>query len=171
MHLYLWRTYSYVENLSFIDCGTPSLHSKYSSALLFSDVTNLMISHVVVQNTTGFGILRLALKDSRIYESALLYNHGDENHLGGNVLILLDDCCSPGNNISVSLNIQSTYILYGDNPHSADGFPTGLSVALKRNLCMNTYLVLDNITVSHNKNGNLTIALSYSATSRASVTI
>jgi len=136
-----------------------------------SYVTNLTISHVVVQNTTGFGILCLALKDSRIYESVLLYNHGDENHLGGNVLILLDGCCSPGNNISVSLNIRSTYILYGDTPHSADGFPTGLSVILTRNLCMNTYLVLDNVTVSHNKNGNLALALSYLATSRVSVTI
>jgi len=161
-----------IENLSFTDCGTPqSPHSKWSSVLLFSYVTNLTICHVVVQNTTGFGILGYALKYSRIYESALVYNHGDENHLGGNVYIIFDDCCSPGNNVSASLNIRSTYILYGDTPHSADGFPTGLSVSLARNLCMNTYLVLDNVTVSQNKNGNLALSLSYSATSGVSVTI
>ena len=27
---------------------------------------------------------------SRIFESAFLYNHGDENYVGGNVYILLD---------------------------------------------------------------------------------
>ena len=56
------------------------------------------ITHVVVQNTTGFGIFGLSLKgDSRIFESALLYNHGDGNREGGNVLLTLADCDSSGN--------------------------------------------------------------------------
>ena len=109
-----------IQNLSFTNCGTPiSLHSNWSSALLLSDVTNLTISHVLVQNTTGYGITGLYLKgDSSILESAFLYNHGDENCEGGNVILLLDNLHSRGNNASTSLNIWSTYILYGDTPRS-----------------------------------------------------
>jgi len=162
-----------IQNLSFTNCGTPiSLHSNWSTALLFSDVTNLTISHVLVQNTTGYGITGLYLKgDSSILESAFLYNHGDENMQGGNVILLLDNCHSTGNNASTSLNIWSTYILYGDTPCSSHTEPTGLSVMLLGNLCTNTHLVLDNVTVSQNKNANLELLLSYSDTSRVSVTI
>ena len=161
-----------IENLTFTNCGTPlSSHSNWSSAILFSYVTNLTISRVVVQNTTGYGILGLALKGhSSIFESTFLCNHGDENHLiGGNIYLKLDRCSRPGNSTSVSLNIWSTYVLYGDSPQL--DFPTGLTVILDSNLCTNTYLILDNVTVSHNKNGNLFLSLSYSDTASVSVTI
>ena len=156
-----------IENLSFTNCGTL-LSSNQSSALHFDDVTNLTISRVVVQNTTGFGILGLSLRgDSRIFESALLYNHGDENREGGNVLLTLADCDSSGNSKSISLHIWSTYFLHGDSPQL--DFPTGLTVKiLGSNLCTNTSLILDNVTVSHN---NLGITLSYSDRSGVSVTI
>ena len=163
-----------IENLSFTNCGTPfSSHSNLSSAILFSGVTNLTISRVVVQNTTGYGIISLALKgDSRIFESAFLYNHGDNSYIGGNVNLLLDNCDNSGyNTSSVSLSICSTYILYGDTPQSSEGFPTGLSVMLTTNLCTNTNIVLDNVTVSQNKNANLLLSLSYSDTSSVCVTI
>ena len=95
--------------------------------------------------------------DSRTFESALLYNHGDENREGGNVLLTLADCDSSGSSKSISLHIWSTYFLHGDSPQL--DFPTGLTVKiLGSNLCTNTYLVLDNVTVSHN---NLGITLSY----------
>jgi len=163
-----------IENLSFTNCGTPlSSHSNLSSAILFSGVTNLTISRVVVKNTTGFGIISLALKgDTRIFESAFLYNHGDNSHIGGNVNLLLDNCDNSGyNTSSVSLSICSTYILYGDTPQSSEGFPTGLSVMLTTNLCANTSIILDNVTVSQNKNANLLLRLSYSDTSSVYVSI
>ena len=151
-----------IENLSFTNCGTP--HSDWSYALLFYDITNLTISRVVVQNTTGFGIFGMALKgDTMLSESAFLYNHGDENHRGGNVYLFLDNCSSSGNNASVSLNIWFTYILYGGS--------LGLLASQPGNLCVNTHLVLDTVTVSHNKNGNLMLQLPYSDTSSVSVTI
>ena len=79
-----------IENLSFTNCSRP-ISSNWSSALFFTDVTNLTISRVLVQNTTGYGIVGLALKvNSSILESAFLYNHGDENCEGGNVILLLD---------------------------------------------------------------------------------
>jgi len=100
-----------IENLSFTNCGTPvSLMSKRQATSLFHEVTNLTISHVIVQNSTGYGVFGVALNgDSRIFESAFLYNHGDENYLGGNIFILLDtetirtgtNCNSPGNNTPV----------------------------------------------------------------------
>ena len=146
-----------IENLSFTNCGT------WSYALSFYGVTNLTISRVVVQNTIGYGIFGMALKgDTRLFESAFLYNHGDLNHTGGNVELLFVISCNPGNNTSLSLNIWSTYILHGDN---------GLFVSLNGNLCNNTYLRLDNVTVSHNKVTNLVLSLLYSDTSRVSVTI
>ena len=158
-----------IENLSFTNCGTL-LSSNQSSALHFDDVTNLTISRVVVQNTTGFGILGLSLRgDSRIFESALLYNHGDENREGGNVLLTLADCDSSRSSKSISLHIWSTYFLHGDSPQL--DFPTGLTVKILGNLCTNTYFILDNVTVSQNMNGNLGIALSYSDRSSVSVTI
>ena len=158
-----------IENLSFTNCGTP-LSSNQSSALHFDDVTNLTISRVVVQNTTGFEIFGLSLRgDSRIFESALLYNHGDENREGGNVLLTLADCDSSRSSKSVSLHIWSTYFLHGDSPRL--DFPTGLMVKILGNLCTNTYLILDNVTVSQNMNGNLGITLSYSDRSSVSVTI
>ena len=52
-----------IANLSFTNCGS-SLHDEYrnmvgfsSSALQFFEVTNLTISHVVVQNSTGYGMI------------------------------------------------------------------------------------------------------------------
>jgi len=105
-----------IGNFSFTNCTTP-LSSSQSSALHFDDVTKLTISHVAVQNTTGFGIFGLSLKgDSRTFESALLYNHGDENRERGNVLLTLADCDSSGNSKSISLHIWSTYFLHGDSP-------------------------------------------------------
>jgi len=159
--------FTFVENLlignfSFTNCGTP-LSSSQSSALPFDDVTNLTISHVVVQNTTGYGMVGMALKgNTSIFESAFLYNHGDENHVGGNVILLLDSCSSPGNNTSVSLNIWSTYFLYG-NFSKLDVSPTGLTVSFldNNNLCTNTDIILDKVTFSHSKNGDLWLLLFY----------
>jgi len=119
-----------IENLSFTNCTFPS---HWSIALFITDVTNLTISRIVVQNTTGYGMVGMALKgNTSIFESAFLYNHGDENHVGGNVTLLLDSCSSPGNNTSVSLNIWSTYFLYG-NFSKLDVSPTGLTVGFLDN--------------------------------------
>jgi len=62
--------------------------SDWSIALFITDVTNISI-----------------------FESAFLYNHGDESHVGDNVILLLDSCSSPGNNTAVSLNIILVHLL------------------------------------------------------------
>jgi len=145
-----------IENLSFTNCGTP--HSEVPSALLLYDITNLTISRIVVQNTTGFGVIGLSLKgDSRIFESAFLCNHGVENIEGGNVKLLL---ANSGNNTSVSLTIWSTYILFGDSLQSdVSGSGTGLSVTLNKSSFTSTYIILRNVTVSQNMYGNLLLSL------------
>jgi len=62
------------------------------------------------------------------------------------------------------------YFLYGDS-HQLN-HSTGLVVTLNRSLCIgNTYLILDKVTISHNKNGNLFLVLFYADTSSVSVTI
>jgi len=161
-----------IENLSFTNCDAP-LPFDWSTALFITYVTNLTISRIVVQNTTGYGMTGLALKgNTSIFESAFLYNHEDENCEGGNVIILLDNCSTQGNNMSVSLNIWSTYFLHG-NSSELDTSPTGLKVSFfyNNNLCTNTYIILDKVTVSHNRNGNLWLVLYYSDTTSVSVTI
>jgi len=161
-----------IEKLSFTNCTFPYA-SDWSIALLITDVANLTISRIVVQNTTGYGMIGTALKgNTSIFESAFLCNHGDENRVG-TVIILLDSCNSPGNNnTSVSLNIWSTYFLSG-NFSTLDVSPTGLTVSFldSNNLCTNTYIILDKVTFSHNKNGNLWLVLYYSDTTSVSVTI
>ena len=159
-----------IENLSFTNCTFPYA-SDWSIALLIADVANLTISHIVVQNTTGYGMVGMVLKGNiSIFESAFLCNHGDENRVG-NVILLLDSCSSPGNNTSVSLNIWSTYFLFG-NFSKLDVSPTGLTVSFldNNNWCTSSYIILDKVTFSH-KNGNLWLVLYYSDTTSVSVTI
>jgi len=140
-----------IENLSFTNCTFPC---DWSIAVFITDVANLTISRIVVQNTTGYGMVGMALKGNiSIFELAFLYNHGDENHVGDNVILLLDSCSSPGNNTAVSLNIVLVHLLsFMETFHV---FPTGLTVGFLDNNTDFVYQHLDKVTFSHNKNGDL----------------
>ena len=154
-----------IANLSFTNCGS-SFHDEYhnrvdfsSSALQFFEVTNLTISHVVVQNSTGYGMASYNPGGSaEISQSAFLFNHGDTKYTGGNMLLFTanskvevdHDCSELGVNYTyLSLTIQSTYILHGDTPQANTLFSQGLDVVLG-NSCTNVDIKLDNVTLSNN---------------------
>lgn len=154
-----------IANLSFTNCGSsfndecPNRAGFSSSALQFFEVTNLAISHVVVQNSTGYGMTSYNPSGSaEISQSAFLFNHGDTKHTGGNMLLctansegeVKHDCSKLGVNYTyLSLTIQSMYILYGDTPQPNTLFSQGLDVVLG-NSCTNVDIKLDNVTLSYN---------------------
>ena len=153
-----------IANLSFTNCGS-SLHDEYrnrvgfsSSAIQFVEVTNLTISHVVVQNSTGYGMISYNPGGStEISQSALLFNHGDTKHTGGNMLFIANgkvevghDCSNLGaNNTHVTLIIRSTNILYGHTPQPNPLFSQGLEIVLGYS-CTNVDIKLHNVTLSYN---------------------
>ena len=139
-----------IANLSFTNCGAPLFSDdsyNYSSAILITYVIDLTISQVIVQNSTGYGVMAIDTHgDLLIYKSAFLYNHGTETYLGGNIIIQFVLCSHLRK--STSISIQSSYILHGDTPQY-NSYSLGLSILLQR-YCSTVKIVLDDVTLAHN---------------------
>ena len=78
-----------IQNLLFTNCGMVY----HIATLYILQVTNLSISRIVVQNTTGYGVLgRNILGKSNITHSVFKFNRGSPTYQGGNMQIEYEDC-------------------------------------------------------------------------------
>lgn len=115
-----------IANLTFTSCGL--MYRNTSAALHIVLVTNLTISHIVVQNSTGYGVTAVINEPGNIVitNSAFIHNGRDIDQTGGNMIFSifgnsLVNCSAGGNGGGINLNIRSSRFLYGNtlgiNPH------------------------------------------------------
>jgi len=108
-----------IANLTFTSCGL--MYRNTSAALHIVLVTNLTISHTVVQNSTGYGAIAVINEPGNIVitNSAFIHNGKDIDQTGGNMILSifgnsLVNCSAGGNGGGINLNIRSSRFLYGN---------------------------------------------------------
>lgn len=159
----------FITNLSFIHCGWQlPLHKDFlpftfQTTLAFWIITNLLISGVVIRNSTGFGITAYnLLGHPRILNSVFINNTGGEDYVGGNLLMVFNPNCSDvQSNTSynaISFTIQSSHILHGYTPQVNTRHSTGLDIRVYDS-CLGFKVKVDNVTFSQNgrKNNSATV--------------
>ena len=136
-----------IQNLLFTNCGAVY----HIATIYILQVTNLSISRIVVQNTTGYGVLgRNILGKSNITHSVFKFNRGIQTYQGGNMRIEYEDCPQPIVNSKVA--IASSLFIHGYNPinDSNNSTGAGLTVLIGEN-CSNVTFSINNITASDNE--------------------
>ena len=144
-----------IANLVFSSCGYLK-SNPYT--LYFADVTNLLISGIVVENGSGYGLLALnIIGNSEIIGSTFIHNHGHNGSWGGNAyfawyytdFIMMG---SPTTAATYTINITSCRFLFGwEHWVNSTGFT---SAGLTLSLYQSTYSMHVNV---HNVmfNGNI----------------
>jgi len=110
-----------VENITFSHCGTdvglpPPVpeHPEYVqiAALWFVNVTNLLISQVILRNSTGYAIIGLELGNVSIVGSMFIHNGGQT---GGNVYLAISQSTMEKcvQNTSITVTIQGCMFAHG----------------------------------------------------------
>jgi len=97
-----------IQNLLFTNCGAIYGQGRsFKTVLLIEEVINLSVSGIVIQNSTGYGLLgRNLLGKSIITHSVFMFNRGHQTFYGGNVLIDYTEC--PQGNSNSTLLIESS---------------------------------------------------------------
>ena len=153
-----------IENITFANCGLE-VYGGVRAALSFEEARNVVLSRVTVCNSSGFGLhADNVFGNVQVYESAFLYNTGNEEYNGGNAHIWYGQC--QGNHTTY-LHIESSYFLHGNNTSKKHRYyyyypsATGLTILIS---CPAITVNINNITVSGNQaenGGNLAIKFTY----------
>ena len=147
-----------ISNLTFSNCGVESADGLPCGALVLDTVFNLNLTNVIVENSTGYGLLGFnLLGKSFITNSVFKYNRATQDCFGGNTLIFYGNC--PNRDTASSLIINSSQFLFGKVPITqGDPLGTGgLSFYIK---CTNVSVNGTNLTMYGNEGhfgGNLCI--------------
>lgn len=105
-----------IHNLVLSKCGAI-YHGNvnFTAALMIYQVFNLSISRIVVQNTTGYGVLRRnILGKSNITHSVFKFNRESPTYQGGNMQIEYEYCPKRIGNSTIA--IASSLFVHGYNP-------------------------------------------------------
>ena len=142
-----------IKSLTFSNCGAIVVYKVkwlYKAALLIENVTDLSISRIVVQNSTGYGLFGTnILGESILTQSTFMFNRGDQTYYGGNVRINYYDCLQAKN--KSTLLIGSSRFLHGYDPHNDhQSTASGLTVFIGVK-CSHVAISIDNITASDNE--------------------
>ena len=149
-----------IANLMISNCGNQTaVNLSYCGALIFDVVLHLNLTNVVVQNSTGYGLLGYnLLGNSFIIDSVFKYNRATQDCAGGNTLVYYSHC--PNHNITTSLTIDTSQFMFGHEDvtkgRSTQG-TGGLSLILN---CMNIFFHGANLKLHGNEGylgGNLVI--------------
>ena len=151
-----------IENLTFTNCG-QSVYGDVRAALSFDEAPDVVLSHLMVYNSTGFGLhADRVFGNVVVYESAFVHNTGNGKYYGGNVRFWYGQC--PENHTTY-LRIDSTYFLHGNDTAKKYRYyypsATGLTLQIS---CPAITVNINNITVSGNQadnGGNLAIKFKY----------
>ena len=142
----------------FSNCGAKSADGLHCGALILNTVFDLNLTNVIVENSTGYGLLGFnLLGKSSITNSVFRYNRATQDCIGGNAWIYYGNC--PNRGTASSLIINSSQFLFGKVPitqsHSLG--TGGLSFYIK---CTNVSVNAANLTMYGNEGhygGNLCI--------------
>ena len=123
-----------IANLTFTSCGL--MYGNTSAAIRIEFVTNLTISHSVVQNSTGYGVAAVLDEPGKIEitNSNFIYNGKDTDQTGGNMIFAISgnsfvNCSAAGGSGGgINLSIRSSMFLYGN---TLGRNPPGLAVNLE----------------------------------------
>ena len=138
----------HILDLTFQGCGQVIPESGEKAALSFINIHGLLISRVIVQNSTGYELFASNIVGvSTITDSTFTYGKG-------NVFYFYPDHRSTGSQIY----IRSSQFLHGYNT-SPNSYATGIAFMID---CPNVAVNLDNVTLQQNvgySGGNLAVVL------------
>ena len=104
-----------ISNLLFSNCGGDIAEGS-CGALILDTVLHLNMTNVIVENSTGYGLLGYnILGNSFITGSVFRYNRATQDCLGGNTWFYYNNC--PKLDTATSLVIDSSELLFGYQPH------------------------------------------------------
>jgi len=104
-----------ISNMLFSNCGGEILEG-LCGALILNTVLHLNMTNVIVENSTGYGLLGYnLLGNSLITGSVFRYNRATQECVGGNTWFHYSNC--PSLDIATSLEIDSSEFLFGYQPH------------------------------------------------------
>ena len=105
-----------ISNLTFSNCGVKSVDGLPSGALVLDTVFDLNLTNVIVENSTGYGLLGYnLLGNPLITNSVFRYNNATQECLGGNTWIYYGNC--PKLDTPTLLTISSSQFLFGKQFH------------------------------------------------------
>ena len=105
-----------ISNLTFSNCGVESTDGLPCGALLLDTVFDLNLTNVIVENSTGYGLLGFnLLGNPLITNSVFRYNRATKDCIGGNAWIYYGNC--PKLDTSTHLTISSSQFLFGKQFH------------------------------------------------------
>ena len=82
-----------ISNLTFSNCGAKSVDGLPCGALVLDTVVDLNLTNVIVENSTGYGLLGFnLLGNSFITNSIFRYNIGTPDCIGANAWIYFGNC-------------------------------------------------------------------------------
>ena len=151
--------YLTITNMGFKHCGF--LHFKnYTQAFLMRYVKNLQLSHVVIYNSSGFGLIAYNLQGNSLIDSTTIdLSHNKTGYLAGNLRIQYRNYSAIGshNLVITNSNFQNGTPQKEDNRES---YASGIDILLATTESI--YITLRNVTLTGNRarsGGNL--ALTY----------
>ena len=105
-----------ISNLLFSNCGGETVEGLPCGALILDTVLHLNMTNVIVENSTGYGLLGYnLLGNTLITESVFRYNRATQHCVGGNTWFYYSNC--PKLDIATSLEIDSCRFLFGNQSH------------------------------------------------------
>jgi len=105
-----------ISNLLFSNCGGEIVNGQPCGALILDTVLHLNMSNVIVENSTGYGLLGYnLLGNTLITGSVFRYNRGTQDCEGGNTWFYYTNC--PKLDIATSFVIDSSKFLFGYKPY------------------------------------------------------
>ena len=132
-----------IQGLVLDNCGSqPHPEFNIAFALGLFNVTNACLSHVLIINSGGYGIMGLnVLGISSITDSAVLASQDSEKYSGGNVFLQFYpsefDCIRLGND-TIRFSIKSSTFAYGNTIHNGST-AAGLRMFIQSS-CSNSYI-------------------------------
>ena len=149
-----------IDGLTFQNCGFQHSQNQ-SQAILMQEVTNLLVSDVQINNSSGFGLFIVNLKgNSTIHSTAISKSHNESGCFGGNLRMIFNNCTSDTHSVLISNSFLSNgYIQHRQNAcprHEA--YASGLGVFL--NTSNNISITVRNTTLAGNiarNGGNLAV--------------
>ena len=117
-----------IANLTFTSCGL--MYRKTSAAISIRFVTNLTISHTVVQNSTGYGVAAVIDEPGNIVvtNSQFIYNGWHTDQTGGHMKIFNSFVKFCSDRSGINLSIRSSMFLY---ENTSTYYPPGLFIVLE----------------------------------------
>ena len=137
--IFQYSTFILIANITIVHCGV-GFQYRVSAAIAFLESSNIEVTGVVVQNSTGFGLwLHRVVGNSQISQSRFISNKGSESFHGGNIFIsFLEGSCELE---TVKVRIQASEL--------RGGMPVGFLIQIEHS-CNNIYITLDAVMMSEN---------------------